>query len=83
MEIKAYTSKGCFYCDQLKELFKRAELEYESVLVDSPQQKREFKMQYPNALGYPHVIIDGEELGGLVEVAKYLVKNGYVSSKKE
>ena len=40
-------------------------------------------MQYPNALGYPYVIIDGEELGGLVEVAKYLVKNGYVSSKKE
>ena len=90
MEIKAYTSKGCFYCDQLKELFKRAELEYQSVLVeDSPQYKEgstmtrnEFK-QYPNALGYPHVIIDGEELGGLVEVAKYLVKNGYVSSKKE
>ena len=33
MKIVAYTTQGCFYCDQLKELFKRANLEYESVPV--------------------------------------------------
>lgn len=82
MEIKAYTSKGCFYCDQLKELFKRAELEYETSLVDSPSERSDFRMKYPNAIGFPHVIIDGVEHGGLVNVAKYLVKNGYVSTKK-
>jgi glutaredoxin len=82
MEIKAYTSKGCFYCDQLKELFKRAELEYETILVDSPSERSDFRLKYPSAQGYPHVIIDGVEHGGLVNVAKYLVKNGYVSTKK-
>ena len=90
MEIVAYTSRGCFYCDQLKELFKRSELEYQTVLVeDSPQYKEgstmtrnEFKQKYPNAVGFPHVIIDGTEYGGLVNTAKFLVKYGYVSSKK-
>tara|TARA_B100000925_G_scaffold208531_1_gene158783 strand:+ start:1001 stop:1249 length:249 start_codon:yes stop_codon:yes gene_type:complete len=82
MEIIAYTSKGCFYCDQLKELFKRAEIEYKTILVDSPQDRNEFKQKYPNAIGYPHVIIDGVEYGGLVNTAKYLVKNGYVTTKR-
>jgi glutaredoxin len=90
MEIKAYTSKGCFYCDQLKELFNRAELEYTSILVtDGPEynegstmSRNEFRQKYPNSVGFPHVIIDEVEHGGLVNVAKYLVKNGYVSTKK-
>ena len=83
MEIVAYTSVGCFYCTQLHELFKRAELDYKSVVVDSPKQKSEFLAKYPDAIGFPWVIIDGKEYGGLVETTKFLVKNGYVSSKKE
>jgi|TARA_B100001741_G_scaffold104827_1_gene86320 glutaredoxin len=90
MEIIAYTSKGCFYCDQLKLLFQRADLEYTSILVDdgpeynkgSTMSRNEFKQKYPNAVGFPHVIIDGEQYGGLVNTAKYLVKNGYVSQKR-
>ena len=33
MEIIAYTSQGCYYCDQLHELFKRADVKYKSILV--------------------------------------------------
>ena len=46
------------------------------------EKRKEFKKTYPNAVGYPHVVIDGVEHGGLVNVAKYLVKNGHVSTKK-
>tara|TARA_B100002019_G_scaffold275803_1_gene274017 strand:+ start:458 stop:730 length:273 start_codon:yes stop_codon:yes gene_type:complete len=83
MEITAYTVKGCFYCDQLKILLKRANLECNFVLIEEGQQKRDFKIKYPNSRGFPHVIVDGEELGGLVNTAKYLVKNGHISSQNE
>ena len=82
MEIIAYTTPGCFYCEQLKELFKRADVEYELVVVTSDQERQNFREKFPTAVGYPHVLIDGQEYPGLVPVAKLFVEKGLVSSKK-
>lgn len=82
MEIVAYTTPGCFYCDQLKELFNRAEVSYDTVLIETEQDKNKFRSDFPNAMGFPFVIIDGEEYPGLVPVAKLFVEKGLVSSKK-
>ena len=81
MEIKVYTTPGCFYCTQIKELFKRAELEYQEELIDSAN-KSNFRKEYPNAIGFPFTIIDDEHYTSLVEVAQLLVKKGLVSAKK-
>ena len=91
MEIKVYSTSGCFYCDQLKELFRRAELTYDlTEVVDDIRvqgedkiQKSEFSAKYPSVSGFPYVIIDGEEIGGLVEAAKYFIKKGLVSARKD
>ena len=79
MDIKIYTSRGCFYCDQMKELCKRAEVEYETIQVTT----QEMNALYPKATSYPYVIIDGEEIGGLVEAAKYFIKEVLVSARKD
>lgn len=81
MEIKVYTSPGCFYCTQVKELFKRAELEYEESVIDETN-RAEFRAKYPLAVSFPFVLIDNEPVGGLVETARILVKRGLVSAKK-
>ena len=78
MDIKIHTTDGCFYCDQMKELCKRAEVEYEAINTTQDDLIRLF----PNALGYPHVIIDGKEIGGLVEAAKFFLKEGLVSANR-
>ena len=78
MDIVIHTTQGCFYCDQMKELCKRAEVEYE--IVDTSAE--ELRRLFPNAAGYPHVVIDGEEIGGLVEAAKFFLKEGLVSVNK-
>jgi glutaredoxin len=82
MEIIAYTSPGCFYCDQLKELFRRADVEYELVVIKNDEERQNFREKFPTAVGYPHVLIDGQEYPGLVPVAKLFVEKGLVSSKK-
>ena len=79
MDIKIYGSVGCFYCGQMKELCKRADLEYESIEISSDK----LSALYPKATSYPYVIIDGEEIGGLVEAAKYFIKEGLVSARKD
>jgi glutaredoxin 3 len=83
MEIIAYTTPGCFYCDQLKELFKRADLKYQMVVVQTEEDKERFRKDFPRAQGYPYVISNGEHVGGLVETAKLLLEKGLVSSTKK
>ena len=78
MDIKIYSSPGCFYCEQMKELCKRADLDYESIEISS----KELSALYPKALSYPYVIIDGKEIGGLVDAAKHFIKEGLVSANK-
>jgi glutaredoxin len=80
MDIKIYTSNGCKYCTQVKKLFNRAGLtKYEEITCSN----KEFLLsKYPNATSYPWVIIDGKEIGGLVETARYFLQEGIVSSDK-
>jgi glutaredoxin len=83
MEIIAYTSKGCFYCDKLKDLFARANLEYTILVLGEDFTGLDLNKKYPNVIGFPYVIIDGEPIGGLVETAKFLVQKNLVSSPKK
>ncbi len=83
MKIKIYTSPGCFYCTQLKELLRRADLDYEQQIIEGSILTEQFKIDFPDVRGFPHVIIDDESIGGLIETAKLLVQKGLVSSGKK
>ena len=82
MEIIAYTTQGCFYCDKLKELFERAQVNPTIIIVGVDITREEFKEKFPDIIGFPHVMIDGESIGGLVETAKEFLKRGIVMAKK-
>tara|TARA_B100000035_G_scaffold13299_1_gene10966 strand:+ start:1303 stop:1554 length:252 start_codon:yes stop_codon:yes gene_type:complete len=81
MKITAYTTSNCFYCDQLKTLLRRANLEWENIPVTGEKERSEVRKKYPNMKGFPHVIVDDVELGGLVNTAKFLVKKGLISAE--
>ena len=84
MDIKAYSTPGCFYCKQLKELFDRAGIEADIVdIPNHPDEHRKFREEHPDATGFPYVIIDGEYIGGLVDTAKIFLEKGMVTSKKK
>ncbi len=82
MDIKIYTTPGCFYCDQAKELCKRAEVEYESIEIDKDITRQDFITLFPGVNSSPHITIDGKVIGGLVETAKFFLKEGLVSANK-
>jgi len=83
MEIIAYTTPGCFYCDQLKELLRRADVKYQMVIIESDSEREKFRKDFPRAGGYPYVMIDGQHVGGLVEVAKLFLEKGLVSAPRK
>jgi glutaredoxin len=83
MDITIYTTVGCGYCVKVKELMRRAGIQnYTEVNIPRDILKEDFKIKFPFATGYPFVVIDGEEIGGLVETVKYFVEKGLVTSKK-
>lgn len=82
MDIQIYKKPGCGYCVKIDELMTRAGIKAEIIMIGKDITVEEFKTNYPNAKGVPHVVIDGEEIGGLVETVKYFVEKGLVSSKK-
>ena len=82
-KVIAYTLNGCVHCLHLHELMDRCNIPNERITfvhVGSDISKEDFVKQFPNAAGYPHVIINGKEIGGLVETARYLVNKKLVSS---
>ena len=82
MEILIYTTSGCFYCDQAKKLCERANVDYQTKEVGIDITREDFTKLYPHVNSSPYVIIDGNEIGGLVETAKLFLKEGLVSVNK-
>jgi len=82
MEILIYTTSGCFYCDQAKKLCERANVDYQTKEIGIDITREDFTKLYPHVNSSPYVIIDGNEIGGLVETAKFFLKEGLVSVNK-
>ena len=82
-KITAYTLQGCVHCMHLHELLERSDVPNERITyvdVGKDISKEDLIKKFPEAGGYPYVIIDGKSIGGLVETAKYLVKKKMVST---
>ncbi len=95
MDIKVYTTSGCFYCNKLQELLQRAKLEYDIINVVSNKIEVEnlsdsnnfinrttFSSLHPGVEGFPFVVIDEKPIGSLVQTAKFLLEKGLVSANK-
>ena len=86
MEIKAYTKVGCKFCGNLIELFERAGVEYTTIVVGEKANQcpsKVFREKYPEVIGFPFVVIDGEQIGGLVETAKLFLEKNLVTVPKK
>ena len=80
MDILIHNRKDCDRCFQAIELCNRAGLEY-TLRETEPD---EMLKMYPNFAGnsYPYTIVDGKEVGDLLALAKFLLKDGLVSVPK-
>ncbi len=85
MEITVYTSPGCSWCVKIKELFARANVEYTEISYGemTETEREELRTKYPQIESFPVTVIDGEFVGGLVDVAKIFLKKGLVIAPKK
>ncbi len=63
----------------------RAEVEYTEIKWSSLSLDEQHKLKHelgPELQAFPAVVIDGEFVGGLVDVAKIFLKKGLVSARQ-
>ena len=53
------------------------------ITIGTDITREKFKESFPDVQSFPHVIIDGETIGGLVETAKLFLQKDLVSSTKK
>jgi len=83
MQLEIYTSPSCVWCTKLHKLIKMANItEYTEYVVGKDITSEEMRLKFPTELGFPIVIIDDVNVGGVVGCAREFVRRGLVSSKK-
>ena len=61
-------------------------MEYTTIVVGEKANQcptEVFRKEYPDVIGFPFVVIDGEKIGGLVETAKLFLDKNLVTVPKK
>lgn len=72
MKAIVWSKEKCPMCVQAKTLLKQHGIEYEERMVGVDWTKEQLLEQVPNARSVPQIVIDGELIGGYVELRNYL-----------
>ncbi len=82
MKIKLYTMPSCVVCIHMKTLLKKANLEWEEIVIGEDMPLEAFNNEYPHVDKTPFTIIDDKHYYELTEVAKKLLTEGLITLKK-
>jgi glutaredoxin 3 len=74
-DIRMYTTRWCGYCVRAKALLESRGLRYEEIQVDDEPDFRQKLFALTGGFTVPQIVIDGEPIGGYVELAA-LARNG-------
>ena len=69
--VKIYSTGSCPFCVKAKQLLKKWNIPYEEAMIDTDQAaRREFATATNGARTVPQIIIDGECIGGFMELTE-------------
>lgn len=74
MKAKVYTKPGCPYCVRAKNMLEHAGIEYEEVLMKTPDEFDALK-QKTGHMTVPQVFIDETFVGGSDDLEEWLEKH--------
>ena len=82
MQVTIYKTPGCGYFVKADELMERAGLQdVERIVVGKDITREEFKEKFPNSTGFPWILLDGKQIGGLMQTVRYFVDKKLVTAR--
>lgn len=76
MEIVIWSKYQCPNCDQAKSILKSKGLDFTEKKIGDGYTREDLLEIVPTARTVPQIIIDGQVVGGLTELRKFLETNG-------
>lgn len=68
-----YTKDNCPYCVSAKQLLEENGKEYIETNVGRDIRRDDFISLFPNVKTVPHIIINGEQIGGFDKLTEWLI----------
>ena len=75
-----WSKYNCPYCDQAKALLKQRDVRFEERKIGDGYTKEELLEAIPTARTVPQIIINGNLIGGFIELRKYIDETGFNGS---
>ena len=67
-----YSKDNCPYCDRAKALLSLKNKQYQEMKIGEDLTRDEFVSIFPNVKTVPHIIINGEQIGGFDKLTEWL-----------
>ena len=68
-DVRIYTSRICWYCDQAKRLFERRAIPYREIDVSSDYEARKWLVEATGQRTVPQIFVGETAVGGFTELA--------------
>jgi glutaredoxin 3 len=75
MKAIVWSKYHCPYCDQAKALLTSKGIQFEEKKIGDGYSKEELLEAVPNARSVPQIFLDGELVGGFIELRKKLTES--------
>ena len=75
MKAVVWSKPACVFCEKAKRLLKSKGIEYEEKNIAEGHKIQDLLEMVPNARTMPQIWLDGEHLGGYLELEKELTEN--------
>jgi glutaredoxin 3 len=72
-KVVIYTTQGCSYCTNAKELLSKKGIKYEEIKVDKDPNKLNEMVKLSKKRSFPQIFIDQESIGGFDDLSKLAI----------
>ena len=76
MNVIIWSKDHCTFCDQAKSLLSSKNINFEERKIGYGWTKEQLLETVPTARTVPQILIDGQLVGGFVELRKFLTEQG-------
>ena len=77
MEVVIWSKYNCPYCDQAKALLGQRQIRFIEKKIGDGYTKEELLEAVPTARTVPQIVINGNVIGGFIELRKYIDETGF------
>jgi glutaredoxin len=75
MKIEIYSKNNCVFCEKAKMRLKKYDPTV--LMLDKDFNRESFFKKFPNARTFPQIVINEKQVGGYLELEKWLEKNSF------